>query len=164
MDYLWTPWRYQYLARAGKQDGCVFPPPPPPETDDRATLVVHRAERNFVILNRFPYTSGHLMIVPYEHASSLEALDVATVSEMMLLARTAEGLLRTLYRPDGLNFGLNLGASAGAGIAGHLHLHGLPRWMGDANFMTVIGETRLLPETLEITWERLSTAFRGGAG
>jgi ATP adenylyltransferase len=163
MDYLWTPWRYQYLARAGKQDGCVFCAAPR-ETDDRATLVVHRAERNFVILNRFPYTSGHLMIVPYEHASSLEALDVATVSEMMLLARTAEGLLRTLYRPDGLNFGLNLGASAGAGIAGHLHLHGLPRWMGDANFMTVIGETRLLPETLEITWERLSTAFRGGAG
>ena len=100
------------------------------------------------------------MVVPYEHASSLQALDVETVSEMMTLARTAEGHLRTLYRRDGLNFGINLGAAAGAGIAGHLHLHGLPRWMGDANFMTVVGETRVLPETLEITWERLATAFR----
>jgi len=162
MDYLWTPWRYQYLVGAGKQDGCVFCAAAR-DTDDRTTLIVHRAERNFVILNRFPYTSGHLMIVPFEHASSLQALDVETVAEMMKLARTAEGHLRTLYRPDGLNFGINLGAAAGAGIAGHLHLHGLPRWMGDANFMTVVGETRILPETLEITWERLRDAFRDGA-
>jgi ATP adenylyltransferase len=160
MDYLWTPWRYQYLVAPGKQDGCVFCRAAE-ETDDRRTLVVHRAVHNFVILNRFPYTNGHLMIVPYEHVASLGNLDAATLAEMMLLAQAAEGHLRTLYRPDGLNFGVNLGASAGAGIAGHLHLHGLPRWMGDANFMTVIGETRILPEELDVSWQRLSDAFRG---
>jgi ATP adenylyltransferase len=162
MDYLWTPWRYSYLVGAGKQDGCVFCAAAR-ETDDRRTLVVHRAARNFVILNRFPYTNGHLMIVPYEHAASLQSLDAETVTEMMLLARTAEGHLRSVYHPDGLNFGLNLGASAGAGIAGHLHMHGLPRWTGDANFMTVIGETRVLPETLEATWQRLTDAFAAPA-
>lgn len=159
MDYLWTPWRYQYLVASGKQEGCVFCAAAR-DTDDRRTLVVHRAARNFVILNRFPYTNGHLMIVPYEHVASLQQLDGEALSEMMALARDAEGHLRAIYRPDGLNFGINLGASAGAGIAGHLHLHGLPRWMGDANFMTVVGETRVLPEDLETTWQRLTEAFR----
>lgn len=159
MDYLWTPWRYQYLVASGKQEGCVFCNAAR-DTNDRRSLVVHRAPRNFVILNRFPYTNGHLMIVPYQHVASLQELDAETVSEMMLLARDCEAHLRAIYHPDGLNFGLNLGASAGAGIAGHLHLHGLPRWMGDANFMTVIGETRVLPENLETTWERLREAFR----
>lgn len=162
MDYLWTPWRYQYLIASGKQEGCVFCAAPR-ENDDRRTLIVHRAARTYVILNRFPYTNGHLMIVPYEHAASLEALDTETLSEMMLLARSAEIHLRAIYKPDGLNFGINLGHSAGAGIAGHLHLHGLPRWMGDANFMTVVGETRILPEDLDTTWQRLSDAFRFAA-
>jgi ATP adenylyltransferase len=123
--------------------------------------VVHRAVHNYVILNRFPYTCGHLLIVPYRHVATLAEVEDAGLAELMLLAKAAERHLRALYRPDGLNFGMNLGESAGAGIAGHLHLHGLPRWTGDANFMTVLGETRVLPEELETTWERLSAAFRG---
>ena len=101
------------------------------------------------------------MVVPYQHAATLGEVPGEALAELMLLARTAEGHLRALYKPDGLNLGINLGAAAGAGIAGHLHLHALPRWTGDANFMTVVGETRVLPETLETTWERLTTAFRG---
>ena len=160
MDYLWTPWRFQYLAGGGKPDGCVFCAAAR-DVDDRRHLVVHRAVHNYVILNRFPYTCGHLMVVPYRHVATLADVEDAGLAELMLLAKAAERHLRALYRPDGLNFGMNLGESAGAGIAGHLHLHGLPRWTGDANFMTVLGETRVLPEELETTWERLSAAFRG---
>jgi ATP adenylyltransferase len=157
MDYLWTPWRYQYLTGAtGKPDACIFCIAAR-DHDDRRDLVVHRAAHNFVILNRYPYTNGHLMVVPYQHAASLVEIPDEALAEMMLLARASERHLRALYRPDGLNMGLNLGASAGAGIAGHLHLHALPRWVGDSNFMTVVGETRVLPETLEMTWERLSS-------
>jgi ATP adenylyltransferase len=154
MDYLWTPWRYQYLVASGKPDGCIFCAAAA-DTDDRRHLIVHRATHNFVILNRYPYTNGHLMVVPYQHSATLQDLPAETLNEMMLLAQTAERNLRAVYKPDGLNLGLNLGASAGAGIAGHLHLHALPRWMGDSNFMTVVGETRVLPETLDVTWERL---------
>lgn len=160
MDYLWTPWRYQYLAATGKPDSCIFCTGAQ-DRDDRRHLIVHRATRNYIILNRYPYTSGHLMVVPYQHAATLGEVPDETLAEMMLLARSAEGHLRALYRPDGLNLGINIGSSAGAGIAGHLHLHALPRWTGDANFMTVVGETRILPETLETTWERLSAAFSG---
>jgi ATP adenylyltransferase len=160
MDYLWTPWRYRYLAAPGKREGCIFCTAAA-ANDDKLHLVVHRATLNYVILNRFPYTSGHLMIVPYQHVATLQDTLPDTLAEMMSLAREAERHLRSLYRPDGLNFGINLGESAGAGIAGHLHLHGLPRWTGDANFMTVIGETRVVPEELETTWERLSQAFSG---
>jgi ATP adenylyltransferase len=160
MDYLWTPWRYQYLSAAGKPDGCIFCAASR-DSDDRKHLIVHRAVYNFIILNRYPYTNGHLMVVPYQHAASLGEVAEQALTEMMTLARTAEGHLRALYKPDGLNLGINIGSAAGAGIAGHLHLHALPRWSGDANFMTVVGETRVLPETLETTWERLSKAFRG---
>jgi ATP adenylyltransferase len=160
MDHLWTPWRYRYLTAPAKRDRCVFCEAPA-EMDDRATLIVHRALHNFVILNRYPYTSGHLMVVPYRHTATMQDLPGETLSEMMLLAKTAEKHLRALYHPDGLNFGMNLGSSAGAGIADHLHLHGLPRWTGDANFISVIGETRVLPEDLDVTWQRLSEAFRG---
>jgi ATP adenylyltransferase len=159
MDYLWTPWRYQYLTVSGKQETCIFCTAAN-EGDDRRHLVVHRAAHNFVILNRYPYTNGHLMVVPYQHAASLEEIADETLAELMLLAKTCARHLRTLYRPDGLNLGLNIGKSAGAGIAGHLHLHALPRWTGDSNFMTVVGETRVLPEELETTWERVSAAFR----
>jgi len=161
MDYLWTPWRYQYLAAGGKPDGCIFCSAAG-DSDDRKHLIVHRAVHNFVILNRYPYTNGHIMLVPYQHAATLGEVPEEALAEMMSLARAAEGHLRALYRPDGLNLGINIGASAGAGIAGHLHLHALPRWAGDANFMTVVGETRVLPETLETTWERLAAAFRAG--
>jgi ATP adenylyltransferase len=159
MDYLWTPWRYQYLTASERQEGCVFCAAAQ-SSDDRAHLVVHRAVHSFVILNRYPYTSGHLMIVPYAHSASLLELDTETVSELMQLAQSVEKQLRALYHPDGLNIGMNIGKSAGAGIAGHLHMHALPRWTGDSNFMTVIGETRILPEDLETTWQRFTDAFR----
>jgi ATP adenylyltransferase len=127
--------------------------------DDRGNLIVHRAERNFVILNRFPYTNGHVMVVPYEHIGFLEQMPDETLVEMIRLARLAEHHLRKIYRPDGLNLGMNLGRSAGAGIADHVHMHVLPRWTGDTNFMTVTGETRVLPEDLPATWEKLTAAF-----
>jgi len=160
MDYLWTPWRYQYITATGAIGECVFCAAAR-NPDDRASLIVHRGEQNFVILNRYPYTSGHLMVVPYQHAAALEDVSEETAAEMMRLARSSVRHLKTLYHPEGLNLGLNLGKSAGAGIAGHLHLHVLPRWTGDTNFMTVVAETRVLPESLEETWERVRDAFRG---
>ncbi|MBZ5725516.1 MAG: HIT domain-containing protein [Acidobacteriia bacterium] len=158
MDYLWTPWRYQYITSAAAPGECVFCAAAQ-SRDDRARLVVHRAARNFVILNRFPYTSGHIMVVPYEHAATLEALPDETLVELIRLARASETHLRAIYRPEGLNLGMNIGRSAGAGIAGHVHLHVLPRWTGDTNFMTVTGETRVLPEDLEVTWEKVRAQF-----
>jgi len=159
MDYLWTPWRYEYISASGDQRECVFCAAAQAPCGLRS-LVVHRAEWNFIILNRFPYTNGHLMVVPYQHAASLGELRDETLVEMIRLARDAELRLREVYRPDGLNLGLNLGQSAGAGVAGHVHLHALPRWTGDVSFMTSVGETRVLPEELQVTWEKLSRAFR----
>lgn len=159
MDYLWTPWRYGYITTSAEDRECIFCAAAKAPCG-RDSLVVHRAAWNFVILNRFPYTNGHLMVVPYEHAASLGELRDETLVEMIRLARDAEGHLREVYRPDGLNLGLNLGRSAGAGVAGHVHLHALPRWTGDVSFMTAVGETRVLPEDLEVTWEKLSRAFR----
>ncbi len=131
----------------------------PREQAERDAGILYRAPHNFVCLNRFPYTSGHLMVVPYQHESSLAAVDRTTTHEMMDLAQRAETILSAAYRPDGFNIGLNLGRSAGAGVAGHLHLHALPRWTGDTNFLTTIGETRILPEDLSVTWARLRPAF-----
>ena len=119
---------------------------------------MHRGNLNYVVLNRYPYSSGHLMIVPYCHGSSLAEATAETAGEMMTLARKAEELLRDVYKPDGLNIGMNIGASAGAGVAGHIHLHVLPRWSGDVNFMTAIAETRVLPEALETTYGKLRAA------
>jgi ATP adenylyltransferase len=158
MDYLWTPWRYNYITKSEARSECIFCTAAR-SADDHAPLVVHRAKRNFVILNRFPYTSGHLMIVPYEHVPSLQGLADETLTELIRLARQSELHLRVLYRPDGLNMGMNIGHSAGAGIAAHVHLHVLPRWTGDAGFMTTVSETRVLPEDLEVTWKRLREAF-----
>jgi ATP adenylyltransferase len=158
MDYLWTPWRYQYITTAGKPAECIFCAAAR-ATDDREPLVVHRGQRNFVILNRYPYTSGHVMIVPYQHAPSLEALDDETLGELIRLARESETHLRAIYQPEGLNLGINIGKSAGAGVVGHVHMHALPRWTGDTAFMTTVGETRLLPEDLEVTWQKLRRAW-----
>lgn len=127
--------------------------------DDEKTLVVHRGEHCFVILNRYPYTSGHLMIVPYDHVSKLEAATPGSTGELMVLARQAEQVLEAIYKPDGLNLGMNLGVAAGAGIEQHLHLHVLPRWSGDANFMTTIGHSRVIPEALEDTFRKVSLGF-----
>lgn len=158
MEHIWSPWRYRYIAAADGEKECVFCRAMA-SGDDRASLIVHRAERNFVILNLFPYTSGHLMIVPYEHIASLVGVDEATTSEMMEIAKQAQRALDAEYHPDGLNIGLNLGRAAGAGVADHLHLHVVPRWAGDANFVSIIGETRVLPEELETTFERLKKHF-----
>lgn len=160
MDYIWTPWRYQYMEQvtAGKQPECIFCDALA-KNDDAATLIVHRGTKVFVILNRFPYTSGHVMIVPYAHVAELNLCDAATLNEMMQYAQRVEAALRTNYEPDGMNLGMNLGRAAGAGVAGHLHLHVLPRWMGDTNFMTVTGETRVHPEDLRTTYERLQKAL-----
>jgi ATP adenylyltransferase len=158
MDYLWTPWRYAYIAAASKDDGCFFCDAVA-AGDDENTLIVFRGAKNFIILNRFPYTSGHVMVVPYVHAADFAAADPETLSEMMRLAQRVQSALESAYHPQGYNLGMNLGRAAGAGVVGHLHLHVLPRWAGDANFMTVVGETRVEPEDLSTTYAKLRKAF-----
>ena len=158
MDYLWSPWRYRYVTQAVPQQGCVFCLKMQ-ENDDERNLVLYRGVNNFVLLNLFPYTSGHLMIAPYAHIGQLCEADDATWMEMMSLTRTAERALQRGYKPEGINLGMNLGKSAGAGIADHIHMHVLPRWHADANFISVIGETRVLPEALEDTYRKLKPLF-----
>ncbi len=162
MDHLFSPWRYQYLRSSSKpsSDGCVFCRVAQSE-DDEAELVVHRGELNFVVLNRYPYTNGHAMVIPYQHVSTLEDASADEVEEMMRLTRRLEAALRKLYEPDGVNIGMNIGRAAGAGVAGHIHMHALPRWFADANFVTVIGETRILPEELGVSWKRLREELTG---
>ena len=158
MDYLWTPWRYAYVSSVDKTDGCTFCRLLNLGDDEKA-LIVHRARFNFIVLNAYPYTSGHVMVVPYEHVDRLNLLPDRAGNEMMELTRRLETILIETYRPDGVNLGMNLGKAAGAGVAGHIHMHVLPRWVADANFMTVVGETRVLPETLEETYRRLQAKF-----
>ena len=160
MDHLWSPWRFRYVTRAegATEEGCVFCRISS-ESRDRENYVLLRGGRNFILLNLYPYTSGHLMVAPYEHVATLEETPEETLDEMMRMARLAERRVREVYRPQGLNLGMNIGECAGAGIAGHLHLHLLPRWYGDSNFMTTVGETRVLPEELDVTYQRLLEAF-----
>jgi ATP adenylyltransferase len=160
MDYLWTPWRYAYITGTTNSQGCVFCHSRDSQ-DDHKTWVVYRGSQCYICLNAFPYTSGHVMIIPYEHLDELQKLSKDAAHEMMDLCRRTETVLRTLYRPDGINLGMNIGAAAGAGVAGHIHMHVLPRWIADANFMTVVGETRVLPESLDATWERIRNEFAG---
>jgi ATP adenylyltransferase len=129
------------------------------ETAEHAAYIVYRGEHCYICLNVYPYSTGHVMIVPYQHLDSLAALPPAAANELIELAQRAETVLREVYRPDGLNMGLNLGEAAGAGIADHIHLHALPRWSGDTNFMTVTAETRVLPEALDVTWSKLRSTF-----
>ncbi len=157
MDYLFTPWRYAYVSNAAKEKGCVLCQSA--KLGDREALIVHRGEHNFIILNAFPYTTGHVMVVPYEHVDELQKLAPAAAAEMMALAQRLERVLRAAYKPDGVNLGMNVGAAAGAGIAGHIHMHVLPRWVADSNFMTTVGETRVIPEDLVTTWEKLRKQF-----
>ena len=158
MEHLWSPWRYTYIASADRQEGCVFCRIAQ-EQRDAENYLVHRARLNFIVLNLFPYTTGHLMIVPCEHQASLAVIGEATTTEMMELAKRAQNALETEYHPDGFNIGMNLGRSAGAGVADHVHLHVVPRWTGDANFVSIVGETRVLPEDLAITYEKLRKYF-----
>ena len=127
--------------------------------DDEETLIVHRAKSNYVILNRYPYTTGHLMVVPFKHTDSLQGIDEDTAQELFSLVRVSDRHLREVYNPKGVNLGMNLGEAAGAGIAEHIHMHILPRWIGDANFLTVIGETRILPEDLSETYRKLKALW-----
>ncbi|MEO5922290.1 MAG: HIT domain-containing protein [Bryobacteraceae bacterium] len=158
MDRLWSPWRYRYVSTASPSNGCIFCTKPA-ANDDAANYIVLRAERNFVLLNLYPYTNGHLMIAPYEHVAKLTEADPRTLAEMMQLAVRCEAALRKIYNPDGINLGMNLGEAAGAGVAGHIHMHMLPRWSGDASFMSTIAETRVLPEELSVTYKRLKEAL-----
>ena len=157
MDYLWTPWRYAYVSTAEKISGCIFCDAV--KLTDEKARIVHRGTHCFVILNTYPYTNGHVMVVPYAHLDELRKLPTDAAQEMMALTQKMETVLRKLYVPDGINLGMNIGKAAGAGVAGHIHMHVLPRWVADANFISVIGETRVLPETLDMTWERIRKAF-----
>ena len=185
MDFLFTPWRFAYItsvdsnARPGVppaldawpgNTGCVFcnllasvdyaiEHGISRDQAEAAAGLVHRARHSFIMLNAFPYTSGHVMIMPYAHLDRLALVPPEAAHEIMDLAQRTEGILNRVYQPDGFNFGLNLGRAAGAGVAGHLHLHALPRWVGDTNFMTTIAETRVVPEDLPATWKRLRAAF-----
>lgn len=158
MDYLWTPWRYSYVSGANPPPECIFCDAP--KHSDEQSRIVYRGANCYIILNTFPYTNGHVMIVPYAHLDELQKLPAESAQEMMGLSQRMEGVLRSLYHPDGINLGMNLGKAAGAGVAGHVHMHILPRWVADANFVSVIGETRVLPEALELTWERIRGALR----
>ena len=183
MERLWTPWRLAYISGSGgeKRKGvpdalagwpaefdkhCVFcnmiaavrwatSSGMNLEEAERAALIVAQGASCFVCLNRYPYSTGHVMIVPYAHVDSMALLPESSLSEIITTARRLEIALREIYHPDGLNLGLNLGEAAGAGVADHLHLHELPRWSGDTNFMTSVADTRILPEQLEVTWSRL---------
>jgi ATP adenylyltransferase len=164
LDRLWTPWRYQYISNAGGEEkkddtSCVFCEIAADPAADERNYVLQRAAHNFVLLNLYPYTSGHLMIVPYEHSADLYALPKATTDELMDLAKRAQSVLREAYHPEGFNLGMNLGRAGGAGVAGHVHLHALPRWVGDVNFMSTVGETRVLPEDLETSYAKLRRRF-----
>ena len=159
MDFIWSPWRYDYLASAGeKPHSCVFCVGED-RSIDAERLIVFRGAHNFIILNLFPYTSGHAMVAPYEHLETITSAKTEQLAEMMQLAQRVIQALQTLYKPDGFNIGMNLGHAAGAGIREHFHLHVVPRWLGDANFVSVTGETRVLPEELHITYERMKVAL-----
>ena len=158
MDYVWSPWRYKYISETSNDARCIFCDALA-LGDDRKALIVLRGKHNFVILNRFPYTTGHVMIVPFAHVADLAGCDPPGLAEMMQLAQRVEVALAANYRPEGFNLGMNIGRCAGAGVADHVHLHVLPRWTGDTNFMTTIGETRLEPEDLSLTFEKLSRSL-----
>ena len=163
MDYLWSPWRYRYVSQAGDGDRCVFCEKAAVDpSQDREHLILYRGRLNLVMLNLFPYTTGHAMVAPYAHVASLGDLEAGTLTEIMLLAQKLQKALEDCYRPEGYNLGMNLGKCAGAGVAAHLHLHLLPRWTGDSNFMTVIGETRVEPEDLSNTYDKLVRYFPRG--
>jgi ATP adenylyltransferase len=148
-----------YILGGGERvDGCLFCEKPKTE-DDRTALILHRAEHCFVMLNRYPYNNGHLLVVPYQHASSLQHISRDASAELMYLVQRSLGFLRDLYQPDGFNLGVNEGQAAGAGIAEHVHFHIVPRWAGDSNYVSVLGETRVIPELLEETYTGLRPCY-----
>ena len=158
MDVLWSPWRQNYMATAGQEAACIFCAALEAR-DDVSMGIVLRGETSFVILNKYPYTTGHVMIVPYVHGAELASCDGEMLAEIMRLAQRMQTALAEVYHPQGYNLGMNLGRAAGAGVVGHLHMHLLPRWAGDANFMTTVGETRVNPEDLSATYGKLSKSL-----
>lgn len=165
LEQLWAGWRHEYVAaatdaeRSGTDGGCVFcrlaeSGPPGPENG-----VVHRGERCYVVLNAYPYASGHLLVVPLRHLEEMDALSPEESVELWELTRDAVSVLSSAYGPEGMNLGANLGRAAGAGIPRHLHLHVVPRWAGDTNFMTAVAGVRVLPESLEVAWEKIHAAW-----
>lgn len=158
MDYLWSPWRFQYVSKSPESVGCIFCQKAA-EQHDEANWILYRGLHCYVILNLYPYSTGHLMVAPYAHVAALAGVSADGLAEMMELARRSEHALEQVYHPDGLNLGMNLGKAAGAGVAGHVHLHVLPRWFADSNFVTVVGETRVIPEDLSLTYQKLKPFF-----
>ncbi len=163
MEKLFSPWRLRYVAAdRGADRGCVFCRASSSRRD-RENLVLHRGRTHFVILNKYPYNNAHLMVVPYAHSATLRRAPRESLQEMMALVVRCEAALRSVYRPSGINLGMNLGRSAGAGIEGHYHMHLVPRWDGDTNFMTVVHGTRVIPEALAVTYRRLRPLLKDGA-
>ena len=161
MKHLWSPWRMKYIEKHNKEDGCVFCAEQA-KADSAENLIAFRGELAYVILNRYPYTSGHLMVVPFAHIPNIEELNSKTRAEMMELTSQCMTALRNLYKPQGFNMGANIGEAAGAGVLGHVHIHIVPRWNGDTNFMSALSETRVLPESLEDTFKRVKDGFANG--
>lgn len=161
MQRLWSPWRSKYIASGvdANAEGCVFCGIAADPAADASNFVLHRGERAFVLLNLYPYITGHLMVVPYLHTSEFDSVAKEITDEMMDLAKRSQTALRDTYSPAGFNLGMNLGSAAGAGIADHIHIHVLPRWSGDTNFMTTVGESRVIPEALEVTYQKLKEKF-----
>ena len=155
---IWAPWRLRYVKNAKKSDECVFCAKPD-AGDDRANLIVHRGERCFVILNLFPYTNGHLMVAPFDHIARLQDVEPDVTAEMIGLAQQAMRRMDEVYDPEGFNVGMNQGRVAGAGVDGHIHLHVVPRWAGDNNYMPVLADTRVMPQSLEESYDALEGGF-----
>ncbi|MDB5074417.1 MAG: histidine triad protein [Chloroflexi bacterium] len=158
MDTLWAPWRIGYVT-SEKPEGCIFCLKPS-QDQDAENFILYRGTYCFVILNVFPYNNGHLMVVPYQHVPGIEDLQVEIVTEMMTLTQKALSVLRQALRPTGFNIGINQGVPAGAGVADHAHMHVVPRWVGDTNFMPVIADTRVMPQSLESSYELLVQGFQ----
>jgi len=160
VDVLWSPWRYSYIKSGDtSESGCVFCDILLDPASDREKFILYRAGFNIVILNIFPYISGHVMVLPIRHLKHLTDATKEETDELMELTKKTQGVLSEVYQPDGINLGMNLGTAAGAGVAEHYHMHLLPRWVGDVNFMTAIGQTRTMPESLEETYEKLISRF-----
>jgi ATP adenylyltransferase len=160
MKRMTTPWRKNYIEGHVKEDGCVFCNALAKKEDNSTNLIIHRGQRAFVIVNLFPYTNGHLMVAPMDHHASLELLDPETRAEMMELVSQTITLLKRLYNPQAFNVGANIGKAAGAGVPDHVHMHIVPRWTGDSNFMSILGETRVLPETIDETYARVRKEWK----
>ena len=158
MDHLWSPWRFRYVASLGNEKGCPLCRLQSDE-DDKRTLVLFKGQYSFLVLNKYPYCTGHLMVVTYRHVATLGQASSEELVEIVQLAADSERALQAVYKPDGFNVGFNIGRAAGAGVDGHIHLHVVPRWEGDTNFTSVLGETRVLPEDLKMTYSKLRFHF-----